>query len=42
MAEAVPAPEVLIADTDLWTADLLEQLVLDVRCDAVVIRVADG
>lgn len=42
MAEAVPAPEVLIADTDPWTADLLEQLVLDVRCDAVVIRVADG
>lgn len=42
MAEAVPASEVLIADTDPWTADLLEQLVLDVRCDAVVIRVADG
>ncbi|TBU96909.1 HDOD domain-containing protein [Phytopseudomonas dryadis] len=36
------APEVLIADADPWTADLLAQLVLDVRCDAQVIRVNDG
>ncbi|TBU71491.1 HDOD domain-containing protein [Phytopseudomonas daroniae] len=42
MSAAASAPEVLIADPDPWTANLLEQLVLDVRCDAVVIRVGDG
>lgn len=42
MSAAASAPEVLIADPDPWTANLLEQLVLDVRCDAVVIRVSDG
>ncbi|WP_439860228.1 HDOD domain-containing protein [Pseudomonas sp. MBLB4136] len=36
------APEILIAEADPWTADLLAQLVLDVRGDARVIRVADG
>ena len=42
MSAAASSPEVLIADADPWTADLLEQLVLDVRCDAQVIRVGDG
>ncbi|WP_437879555.1 HDOD domain-containing protein [Pseudomonas sp. LRF_L74] len=40
---ASPArPEVLIAEANPWTADLLVQLVLDVRGDAVVNTVTDG
>lgn len=42
MTVPASAPEVLIADADHWTADLLTQLVLDVRADARVIRVGDG
>lgn len=34
--EPVPAPRVLIAETDPWTRDLLTQIILTVRCDAVV------
>ncbi|WP_447588101.1 HDOD domain-containing protein [Aquipseudomonas campi] len=42
MTAPAAAPEVLIAEANPWTADLLAQLVLDVRRDAVVIKVADG
>ncbi|WP_271104303.1 HDOD domain-containing protein [Pseudomonas tohonis] len=34
-------PEILIAEADPWTADLLAQLVLDVRGDASLVRVTD-
>lgn len=34
--ESVAAPRVLIAETDPWTRDLLTQIILTVRCDAVV------
>ncbi len=34
--------EVLIAEADPWTANLLQQLVLDIRGDARVLRVSDG
>lgn len=36
------APEILIAEADPWTADLLAQLVLDTRTDAVIHRLNDG
>lgn len=42
MTVLVAAPEILIAEANPWTADLLAQLVLDVRGDAVVTKVADG
>ncbi|VXB11730.1 Histidine kinase [Pseudomonas sp. 8AS] len=42
MTAPATAPEILIAEANPWTADLLAQLVLDVRRDAVVTRVADG
>jgi len=42
MTALANAPEILIAEADPWTADLLVQLVLDVRADARVIRVTDG
>ena len=42
MTALAKAPEILIAEADPWTADLLVQLVLDVRADARVIRVTDG
>lgn len=34
--ESVTAPRVLIAETDPWTRDLLTQIILTVRCDAVL------
>ncbi|MGI4839818.1 MAG: HDOD domain-containing protein [Janthinobacterium lividum] len=34
--ESVTAPRILIAETDPWTRDLLTQIILTVRCDAVV------
>jgi HD-like signal output (HDOD) protein len=42
MTARLATPEILIAEADPWTADLLTQLVLDVRGDARIIRVADG
>ncbi|WP_044870909.1 HDOD domain-containing protein [Pseudomonas sp. LFM046] len=42
MPAAPQAPEILIAEADPWTSDLLVQLVLDVRADAKVVQVADG
>lgn len=42
MPAAVAVPEVLIAEADPWTADLLTQLVLDIRSDAQVQRFTDG
>lgn len=42
MTALAKAPEILIAEADPWTADLLVQLVLDVRADARIIRVSDG
>lgn len=42
MTALANAPEILIAEADPWTADLLVQLVLDVRADARIIRVSDG
>jgi HD-like signal output (HDOD) protein/ActR/RegA family two-component response regulator len=42
MPIAAHALDVLIADADPWTAELLAQLVLDVRQDARVVQVSDG
>lgn len=42
MTALANAPEILIAESDPWTADLLAQLVLDIRADARIIRVTDG
>lgn len=42
MVSLVKAPDVLIAEAEAWTADLLTQLVRDVRPDARIIRVVDG
>lgn len=42
MSAVASSPEILIADADPWTADLLKQLVLSVRDDARVIWVEDG
>lgn len=42
MSAPAAAPEVLIAEADPWTADLLTQLVLDVRSDARVQHFVDG
>ncbi len=42
MPASAIAPEVLIAEADPWTADLLAQLVLDARADAVIHRLSDG
>jgi len=42
MTALANAPEILIAEAEPWTADLLAQLVLDVRADARIIRVSDG
>lgn len=42
MLAPAAVPEVVIAEADPWTADLLTQLVLDVRGDARVQRFADG
>ncbi|BAN45858.1 HDOD domain-containing protein [Metapseudomonas resinovorans] len=39
---AAQVPEILIAEADPWTSELLAQLVLDVRGDARVVQVADG
>ncbi|WP_043312064.1 HDOD domain-containing protein [Pseudomonas sp. ML96] len=42
MSAPAATPEVLIAEADPWTADLLTQLVLDIRKDARIQRVTDG
>lgn len=42
MSAPAAVPEVLIAEADPWTADLLTQLVLDIRSDAQVQHFADG
>ena len=42
MFASAAAPEILIAEADPWTADLLAQLVLDVRKDARIQRFSDG
>ncbi|MBD2840534.1 HDOD domain-containing protein [Pseudomonas sp. JM0905a] len=42
MPAAAQVPEVLIAEADPWTSDLLAQLVLDIRSDVRVVQVADG
>src|SRR5262245_16502874 len=42
MPAPAQAPEILIAEADPWTSDLLAQLVLDLRGDAKVVQVADG
>ncbi|MCO6055995.1 response regulator [Pseudomonas sp. MOB-449] len=42
MPAPAQAPEILIAEADPWTSDLLAQLVLDVRGDVKVVQVADG
>jgi HD-like signal output (HDOD) protein/AmiR/NasT family two-component response regulator len=42
MSAVDSSPEVLIADADPWTADLLKQQVLSVRSDARVLCVQDG
>lgn len=42
MTAHAKVPEVLIAEADPWTADLLAQLVLDIRADASLVRVADA
>ncbi|MDE3737267.1 HD-like signal output (HDOD) protein [Metapseudomonas resinovorans] len=42
MPTAAQVPEILIAEADPWTSDLLAQLVLDIRGDAKVVQVADG
>ncbi|AOE82667.1 HDOD domain-containing protein [Pseudomonas sp. TCU-HL1] len=42
MPAAAQVPEILIAEADPWTSDLLAQLVLDVRGDVKVVQVADG
>lgn len=42
MTAHAKVPEVLIAEADPWTADLLAQLVLDIRADANLVRVADA
>ncbi|MDH4581534.1 HDOD domain-containing protein [Pseudomonas sp. BN415] len=42
MPAAAQVPEILIAEADPWTSDLLAQLVLDIRGDAKVVQVADG
>jgi len=42
MVSLVKAPDVLIAEAEAWTADLLTQLVRDVRPDARITRVEDG
>ena len=42
MSLPATAPEVLIAEADTWTADLLSQLVLDIRSDARILRLNDG
>ena len=42
MSAPAVVPEVLIAEADPWTADLLTQLVLDIRSDARVQHCSDG
>lgn len=42
MSAPAAVPEVLIAEADPWTADLLTQLVLDIRSDARVQHCSDG
>ena len=42
MVSLVKAPDVLIAEAEAWTADLLIQLVRDIRPDAQITRVEDG
>lgn len=42
MSPQATAPEVLIAEADPWTAELLTQLVLDIRGDARIQRLSDG
>lgn len=42
MPAPATAPEILIAEADPWTAELLSQLVLDVRSDALIHRLSDG
>ena len=42
MTASVDCVEVLIAEADPWTANLLQQLVLDVCGDARVLQVSDG
>ena len=42
MFAAAAVPDVLIAEADPWTADLLAQLVLAARPDAHIQRFTDG
>lgn len=42
MSASAHPVEVLIAEADPWTSNLLQQLVLDVRGDARVLQVSDG
>ena len=42
MSFQATAPEVLIAEADSWTAELLSQLVLDIRSDARILPFKDG
>lgn len=42
MTASAHCVEVLIAEADPWTSNLLQQLVLDVRGDARVLQVSDG
>lgn len=42
MTASAHSVEVLIAEADPWTSNLLQQLVLDVRGDARVLQVSDG
>nr|MBP8237288.1 response regulator [Pseudomonas sp.] len=42
MTAPAKAPEILIAEAEPWTADLLVQLVRDVRPDARILQVTDG
>ncbi|WP_068828981.1 HDOD domain-containing protein [Pseudomonas sp. BMS12] len=42
MSASAISPEILIAEADPWTAELLTQLVLDVRGDARIQRLSDG
>ncbi|MEK1905423.1 MAG: HDOD domain-containing protein [Pseudomonas sp.] len=41
-AKAHDTPQVLLADADPWSRELLAQLVLHIRCDAVLHNHADG
>lgn len=42
MPPSAVAPEILIAEADTWTAELLSQLVLDIRSDARIVLLDNG